>query len=1356
MKQKDVFTSKLRGLGINLGFFGLIFLMGFTVACTSPVTGGGGNKGNDNAMLSDLSVSQGTLNPDFDPEITEYNLNLAQDQGTLTLSAAAEDSGAQVTGTGDHSLEHGDNLLALRVDASNNTTSRTYSITVNRAAPLGTPTLSPPSGPVLSGTAISIYSAPGATIRYTQGDGSQPAPTLSTGTVYDEESKPQITVGNTSLKLISFLGSDGITRWSEPNSANYSITTVNLNLGSLTVDAGNVALNPSFSPTTLDYSANVSHETSSVVLAAEAEDSGAAISGLGTKALAVGENPFTITVNNSSESKNYTLTITRAESGLSDNADLASLSLSAGTLTPSFNSSVLEYSASVSSGVNSITISAAAEEGTVSGTGVKALSSGSNPFMLTVTAPAGNTQTYQLTVQRASAVPPDAPSQVTASGVPGGAQITWYDNSDNEDGFEIYRRSEGEMSWEYSGSTPANTVTYKDTDFDAAALERYEYQVQAVNGAGDSSPIAAEAPVNLVGFIHPVSGTFSRVNPENWGSAGWPLGSGFSGNDLEIAVFSKNATRIVLEIYSVKHVWESTSVYPGHPTNDGHALYDYEMVKGPDDIWRAKLSNLRQFANSGLIYAFRVWGPNWPWDEEWSRGNSQAGFITDVIADQGHRFNPNKVLTDPYSYELSHDTEYPALMSGGENGGMYGTGGADSRTWADEPANSVYSGLISTGGAILDRRAVDTGRFVSKSYAIDIPAYSGVRPNVQESQTIVYEAHVKGISKHPTSGHMSTVLSSVKNVAGFEDFANAQDVPAQYRGTYKGAGMMAEYFAALGITAIEFVPIHETRNDLNETFTGGDDNPGNYWGYMTYSFFAPDRHYAYDRSPGGPTKEFQDMVADFAEHGIEVWLDVVYNHTGEGGNWGSPDITGFTSYGGFDAVEYYHLNPFDKRGMVDGATGVGNQTNFSRDVNHNLALDSLTYWIDHMGVAGFRFDLAAVMGREPDWHSGKPATSYWNEVKEFYSNHRTLTAIADLGQNRNAKMVAEAWDMWGYPVGAFPWGWLEWNGRYRDATRKFMRGITSGHAGVSVNDAFHGDYTFFNDNGGPHKSINFIVAHDGFTLADLVSYNAKTNVDRDWPFGPSDGGSDSNESWDSMIADGAFGVPNTQAFRRQRLRNLWVWHFFSRGTPMIVWGDEFARTQNGNNNPYNIDSVATWNNYEFIGRDSPQTAPPQGTWESLNTSTWVETVYHDNLGTDTKIDGMNNLFLFARSMIHLRKNEPAFHNYDYNVGFEYTKNDGSTLDSWDRARRIHIKGSSVSGGSDYVLLVNMWADTVDYTLPAAPAGTSWKRIIDTAHWAESAADTPVGNYWTDDTAWTWDGGAYGASAWSIVVFKALP
>jgi pullulanase/glycogen debranching enzyme len=1008
-------------------FPALVLLLALFLSCIAPVgEGGGGSTGNSNAQLTALDISVGSLTPAFDPAITEYAVTLEQDQTSITVTAELDEPKADLRGDGDHNLEYGDNLIEVRVDATDNKTSKTYAITVYRASPLEDPSFNPPQSAVLSGTEISIYSAAGATIHFTQGDGSQPAPTLSTGTVYDEESKPQITAGNTSLKVISFMGSDGITRWSDLTSAEYSITTVNLNLESLTVDGGSVALDPAFSPTTLDYSANIPHETSSVVLAAAAEDSGATVSGLGTKALTVGENPFTVTVNNSSESRDYSLTITRAESGLSDNADLASLSISAGTLTPAFDPSILEYSASVSSAVSSITISAAAQVGTVSGTGAKALSSGSNPFTLTVTAPAGNTQTYELTVERASAVPPAAPSQVTASGVPGGAQITWYDNSDNEDGFEIYRRSEGEMSWEYSGSTTANTVTYTDTDFDTAALERFEYQVQAVNTAGDSSPVEAEAPVNLVGFVHPVSGTFSRVNPEDWGSAGWPLGSGFSGNDLEIAVFSKNASRIVLEIYSVKHVWESTSVYPGLPTNGGHALYDYEMVKGPDDIWRAKLSNLRQYADSGLIYAFRVWGPNWPWDEEWSRGNSQAGFITDVIADQGHRFNPNKVLTDPYSYELSHDTEYPALMSGGENGGMYGTGGADSRTWADEPANSVYSGPISTGGAILDRRAVDTGRFVSKSYAIDIPAYSGVRPNVQESQTIVYEAHVKGISKHPTSGHMSTVLSSVKNVAGFEDFANAQDVPAQYRGTYKGAGMMAEYFAALGITAIEFVPIHETRNDLNETFTGGDDNPGNYWGYMTYSFFAPDRHYAYDRSPGGPTKEFQDMVADFAEHGIEVWLDVVYNHTGEGGNWGSPDITGYTSYGGFDAVEYYHLNPFDKRGIVDGATGVGNQTNFSRDVNHNLALDSLTYWIDHMGVAGFRFDLAAVMGREPDWHYGKSATDYWNQVKEFYTNHRTLTAIADLGQSRNAKMVAEAWDMWGYPVGAFPGA--GWNG----------------------------------------------------------------------------------------------------------------------------------------------------------------------------------------------------------------------------------------------------------------------------------------------------------------------------------------
>ncbi len=205
---------------------------------------------------------------------------------------------------------------------------------------------------------------------------------------------------------------------------------------------------------------------------------------------------------------------------------------------------------------------------------------------------------------------------------------------------------------------------------------------------------------------------------------------------------------------------------------------------------------------------------------------------------------------------------------------------------------------------------------------------------------------MRGLSNHPSASRLEDIL---KGIRGFEEVAN---VPDQYRGTYAGAGYMAKYLKALGFTTIELLPVQETANDNNT-----DDRPGgNYWGYMTFGYFAPDRRYAYDRSPGGPTREFKAMVKAFHDQGMEVYLDVVYNHTGEGGNWGRNDVTGFVSFGGFDVVEYYQLT--DEHYLVDGATGCGNQLNFSHIVTCNLVLDSLTYWLETMGVDGFRFDLA--------------------------------------------------------------------------------------------------------------------------------------------------------------------------------------------------------------------------------------------------------------------------------------------------------------------------------------------------------------------------------------------------------------
>jgi len=808
-------------------------------------------------------------------------------------------------------------------------------------------------------------------------------------------------------------------------------------------------------------------------------------------------------------------------------------------------------------------------------------------------------------------------------------------------------------------------------------------------GPEQSRIVYPPASSTVLGQRYPSSGSFSPVSPSTWGSGTWPQGARYvsgEGSDLEIGVYSKNATRVLLEIYTA--------------ATGTDAVYDYWMVKGADNIWRAKLASVP----GKIIYAFRAWGPNWPFSTTWARGNSAAGFITDVDAN-GNRFNPNKVLYDPYGLEMTHDKDNPALTAAGENAGMFGTGGTD------VGPTHTYSGPI-TGGVAINRRNVDTGRWAPKSYAFVDTTSTGTKPGIHQKDAIIYEGHVRGMTMHVSASNLQTILS------GFPGFSAVQNVPSQYRGTYKGLTYLIPYFKALGINTVELLPVHETDNDNNPASSAG----GNYWGYMTYSYFAPDRRYSSDKNPGGPTKEFKEMVKAFHDNGMEIYIDVVYNHTGEGGIWeGTGKVAELTSFRGLDNAEYYALVSTDKSKYWD-STGCGNNFDSSNAIVRQHITDSLVHWITKMGVDGFRFDLAPVLGRD-----NKP--NYY-----FNPNAQLLLDIANLTTTYNVEMIAEAWDtQWpgGYQVGQFPNKWGEWNGRYRDAVRRFLKGDVSGGGGVTYADAFYGDYGNFNDQGGPHKSVNFIVAHDGFTLADLVSYNNKTNTSRLWPFGPSDGGNDNNDSWNS---------DNNQTLRRQRLRNFWVYQFFSRGVPMIVWGDEFGRTQNGNNNPYNIDSPATWSNYYMINTDSPHTVSTGISGEA----------YHNNLGTDGKADGQNNLFKFATFVMNVRKNSPSLRQANYTMPIYFAKADGSGGFSAtsDRAVRIHIDGSTV-GDADYLLFVNMWTSTVNFTAPAADSGRVWKRIIDTSSWAESND-----NYWNDASAWTLSG-TYGQNPWSISVFKAV-
>lgn len=763
-----------------------------------------------------------------------------------------------------------------------------------------------------------------------------------------------------------------------------------------------------------------------------------------------------------------------------------------------------------------------------------------------------------------------------------------------------------------------------------------------------------------VGDMHPAMGQYAPVEEETWAHASYRPGAWYEGRDAAFALYSKNAAKVLLEIYA-------------GPFGED-ARYDYWMQKGPDNVWRAKVAGVGDV----VYYGFRLWGPNWTYDAGWARGNSALGFVADFDGN-ANRFNPNKVVFDPYGREVSHDKSNPKIL-GTHNSGMFGSGNGD------------YKGVV--------RRNFDTGKWSPKSILFRNSGGSiGSKPCLDQKDAIIYEAHVRGITRHPSASRLKGILS------GIEGMGEVVDVPDAYRGTYKGAGYLAHYLKALGFNTIELLPVHETDNDGNP-----EDSPGgNYWGYATFSFFAPDRRYSYDKSPGGPTREFKEMVRAFHDAGIEVYLDVVYNHTGEGGIW---DATGKTAdivcFRGIDNAEYYAI-PTGAPHAYWETTGCGNNFDCSRAVVKDLVLASLEYWIAELGVDGFRFDLAVVMGRDrsPNYN--------------FNAGAQLLKDIAYLQSKTGAEMIAEAWDISGYEVGNFPYGWGEWNGKYRDAVRRFVKG---GAVQTGFADYFNGSYHLYADQGGPQKSVNFVTAHDGFTLMDLVSYNLKNNR-VSWPFGPSDGGCDGNDSWDHG---------GNMVLRRQQLKNLWTIQIFARGVPMSVWGDEFGRTQNGNNNPYNVDSVATWNNYDMVRSDSPN-----------QVTTGDKGYYHDNFGKDAKPDGKNAVFLFVKDLLRVRQTHHALRQDNYNVPYHFAKADGGTLQGHDRAMRIHIDGSAV-GDADFLILVNTWTDKIDFTVFEADAGKRWTRLIDTAAWAEIH-----NNIWPNDT--TAISGVYSVQPWSIAVLQ---
>src|SRR5690349_14076871 len=511
------------------------------------------------------------------------------------------------------------------------------------------------------------------------------------------------------------------------------------------------------------------------------------------------------------------------------------------------------------------------------------------------------------------------------------------------------------------------------------------------------------------------------------------------------------------------------------------------MPQHTDQVWHAYLPEVLP----GQLYGYRVHGPYEP--------------------QQGHRFNPSKIVLDPYARSIGRDVRWADALF------AYRLGDPEGDLSFDERDNAAWAPLAT----VIDP---------AFTWGNDSP------PRTPWHKTIIYELHVKGVTQlHP-------------------------EVPEPLRGTYAGlaAEGVVKHLASLGITAVELLPVHHFLNDRHLVERGLT----NYWGYNTLAYFAPASRYAAAHIPQDAVQQFKMMVAALHAEGIEVILDVVYNHTAEGNQLG-PTL----SLRGIDNAAYYKLSPDDPRYYMD-YTGCGNSLNVRHPRVLQLIMDSLRYWVVDMHVDGFRFDLASTLARE------------------LYDVDR-LAAFFDLVQQdpvvSQVKLIAEPWDVGqgGYQVGNFPGLWTEWNGKYRDTVRDYWRGepATLGEFASRLT----GSSDLYEATGRrPSASINFVTCHDGFTLADLVSYNEKHNEangedNRD--------GESHNRSWNCGV-EGPTDDPDILALRGKQMRNIMGTLMLSQGTPMISHGDEIGRTQQGNNNAYCQDSELSWMDWSLCEKNA--------------------------------------------------------------------------------------------------------------------------------------------------------------------------
>lgn len=662
----------------------------------------------------------------------------------------------------------------------------------------------------------------------------------------------------------------------------------------------------------------------------------------------------------------------------------------------------------------------------------------------------------------------------------------------------------------------------------------------------------------------------------------YPLGATWDGLGVNFALFSAHATRVELCLFD----------------QDGQREIErIDLPEYTDEVWHGYLPDARP----GTIYGYRVHGPYEP--------------------KEGHRFNSNKLLLDPYTKQT-----------------------VGQLTW--NPALFGYQ--METGDDLtFDER--DSAPFMLKSRVID-PAFTWGRerpPQRAWEKTIVYEAHVRGFTiRHPW-------------------------VPEAFRGTYAGLASkeVLDYITSLGITAVELLPVHTFVDDSYLAEKGLK----NYWGYNTLGFFAPARRYA--ANPDFAFAEFKEMVAHLHEAGIELILDVVYNHTPEGNELG-PTL----SFKGIDNASYYRLAP-DRRYYIND-TGTGNTVNLSHSRVLQLVTDSLRYWVQEMHVDGFRFDLATILAREP--HG-------------FDEDGRFLDACRQDPVLSQVKLIAEPWDCGpgGYQVGRFSPGWAEWNDRYRDTVRAFWKGEEGKLPDLASRLTASAD--LFNKRGRkPWASVNFITAHDGFTLNDLVSYNDKHN----------EANGEENRDGHSHNISNNYGVegptedPEIQDVRLRQMRNMLATLLLSRGTPMILAGDEFARTQHGNNNAYCQDNEISWIDWEGVDDERRALA-----------------------------DFVQKLIAIRQALPMLRRGRFLTGEFDQELGVKDVSwltpaGDEMTPEHWEdpngRCMGVLLDGRAQETGirrigsdSTLLLVLNAHDDVVQFRLPEAVGGTQWVRLIDT-------------------------------------------